>query len=90
MAPWRAIAATGWMVWTWGTGSQLAVLGERAGLDAGLVHTVVSDRVEAARVRREMMAVRGDGVGGVPVLDVAGSKVSPFMDPEDLARVLTL
>lgn len=68
----------------------LVVVGEQAGLEPGLVHGVVSDRVEAARVRREMMAVRGDGVGGVPVLDVAGTKVSPFMARDDLARILAL
>lgn len=68
----------------------LAALGRQADLDPAMVHAVVSDRVEAARIRREMMAVRGDGVGGVPVLDVAGTKVSPFMDRDDLAQVLAL
>lgn len=69
------------------------VLGRLAadvGMDAEVVGELVADRVRAAQVRREMMAVRGDGVGGVPVLDVAGTKVSPFMSPDDLAALVAL
>lgn len=69
------------------------VLGRLAadvGLDAEVVGALVADRVRAAQVRREMIAVRGDGVGGVPVLDVDGTKVSPFMPADDLATLVAL
>ena len=69
------------------------VLGELAGdvgMDAAMVRSLVADRGQAAQVRREMIVVRGDGVGGVPVLDVHGTKVSPFMSAEDLATLVAL
>lgn len=60
------------------------------GLDGDRVAARITDRAALAGVRREMMAVRGDGVGGVPVLDVDGTKVSPFMAPEDLRALAGL
>lgn len=68
----------------------LARLAASVGMDAEVVGELVTDRVRAAQVRREMMAVRGDGVGGVPVLDVAGTKVSPFMSADDLVTLVAL
>lgn len=68
----------------------LARLAAQIGMDADRVGELVSDRVGAAQVRRGMIAVRGDGVGGVPVLDVDGTKVSPFMSAEDLATLVAL
>jgi predicted DsbA family dithiol-disulfide isomerase len=68
----------------------LVDLATGVGMDAAAVGELVADRVHAAQVRRQMIAVRGDGVGGVPVLDVHGTKVSPFMASEDLATLVAL
>lgn len=73
-----------------GDGAVLADLGATIGLTDLDIPTLVGDRVRAAGLRRQMIAVRGDGVGGVPVLDVAGTKVSPFMPMEDLALLVAL
>lgn len=68
----------------------LVDLAERVGLAPGRVHRHLDDRVAAAAARRAMLAARQDGVGGVPVLDVDGTKVSPFMPREDLRALVAL
>lgn len=68
----------------------LADLGTSVGLDPGDVAGLVADGRATRTARREMVARRGEGVGGVPVLELDGTLVSPFMDPEDLRRLATL
>lgn len=68
----------------------LVELARRVDLAPERVRDHLDDRVAAAAARRTMLAVRGDGVGGVPVLDVDGTKVSPFMPREDLQALVAL
>lgn len=65
-------------------------LGTTIGLTELDILGLLGDRVRAAATRRQMMTVRGGGVGGVPVLDVGGTKVSPFMPLADLALLVSL
>lgn len=72
---------------------EVEVLRELAGeadVDPERLATLLDDREEAAAARRRMLAARGDGVGGVPVLEVNGSKVSPFIDVDELKMLAWL
>lgn len=68
----------------------LLAAADQAGLDQAAVTAVVGNRAHRALVRRQMTAVRGEGVGGVPVLEVDGTKVSPFMPFDDLLSLALL
>jgi 2-hydroxychromene-2-carboxylate isomerase len=72
---------------------EVAVLRELAAdadVDPEQLAAHVEDREAAAAARRRMLAARGDGVGGVPVLEVNGSKVSPFIDVDELKMLAGL
>lgn len=68
----------------------LVDLARSVGLDGAEVAARLGDRMEVATVRRQMLQARENGVGGVPVLDVDGTKVSPFMSPDDLHDLASL
>ncbi len=68
----------------------LVDLGAAIGLELAEVSGLVADGRATLAARREMLARRGEGVGGVPVLEVDGTLVSPFMAAEDLRRLATL
>lgn len=59
-------------------------LGEGVGLDRDEVASLVGDRRAAVVARQALIARRGDGVGGVPILEVHDTMVSPFMPLDDL------
>lgn len=60
------------------------------GLARMAVQELLDDPEGRHRLRRRMLAHRGDGIGGVPVLDAGGTFVSPFMDEADLRHLATL
>jgi predicted DsbA family dithiol-disulfide isomerase len=60
------------------------------GLAPTAVQELLDDPEGRHRLRRRMLAHRGDGIGGVPVLDAGGTFVSPFMDEADLRHLATL
>ncbi|GGI05033.1 DsbA family protein [Egicoccus halophilus] len=63
----------------------LSALGERAGLDPDACRTALEDRRARLRLRQRMVALRGRGIGGVPVLEVAGGTLlSPDVPDADL------
>lgn len=68
----------------------LVVLGVEVGLDGDAVSALVGDRRAAMAARRAAIARRGDGIGGVPVLEVDDTLVSPFMSPADLRQLAAL
>lgn len=68
----------------------LSDLGRRIGLDGDEVTSLVTDASATRAARLEMVARRGEGVGGVPVLQAGGTLVSPFMERSDLRRLAAL
>lgn len=62
----------------------LADLGEQIGLERDAVAELVGDRRTAVVARQAALARRGEGVGGVPILEVHDTLVSPFMSLDDL------
>ncbi len=62
----------------------LADVAEEVGLDRTDVTSLVGDRRAAVVARQALIARRGDGVGGVPILEVHDTLVSPFMSLDDL------
>lgn len=61
-----------------------------AGLDPTALQDLLNDPEGRHRLRRRMLVHRGDGIGGVPVLDASGTFVSPFMAEADLRHLATL
>lgn len=59
-------------------------LAEQVGLDADTIAAAVTDEAAVAAVRRRTHTARGEGIGGVPVLAVHGTLVSPDLDDADL------
>ena len=60
------------------------------GLDRDAVNDLLADRGEHHRVRQRMLVHRGDGVGGVPVLEANGTFLSPAIDEADLRALAEL
>ena len=61
-----------------------------AGLAPDEVHAALDDPLQVAGLRQRMATLRGQGVGGVPVLDAGGTFVSPFLPEDDLWQLAGL
>jgi len=61
-----------------------------AGLDADEVAALLDDAGPRHRLRQRMLVHRGEGVGGVPVLEVNGTFLSPFVPEADLRTLAAL
>lgn len=70
--------------------SVLSVLAVRVGLALDEVEALLHDPGEKHRLRQAMLVHRGDGVGGVPVLDANGTFLSPFVPEDDLRTLAEL
>ncbi len=68
----------------------LASVGQSCGLDGDQVVGWASDRAALANHRRMVAAVRGDGVGGVPVVRASGTLVPASLPDDDLRHLATL
>lgn len=68
----------------------LATLAATVGLDQGPVRARLDDRMQRLELRQQMLLRRGEGVGGVPVLDANGTFVSPALPDDDLRTLATL
>lgn len=68
----------------------LSVLAVRAGLDLDEVEPLLHDPEHRHRLRKRMLVHRGDGIGGVPVLDANGTFLSPFVSIDDLRTLAEL
>lgn len=60
------------------------------GLDAGEVAALLDDAGPRHRLRQRMLVHRGEGVGGVPVLEANGTFLSPFVPDADLRALAAL
>lgn len=67
-----------------GSPDVLVDLGDGIGLDGDEVGALVTDRRATIVARQAQLANRGEGVGGVPILGVHDTLVSPFLPLEDL------
>lgn len=67
--------------------SVLTILAVRIGMPLDDVEAVLHDPDQRHRLRQAMLVHRGEGVGGVPVLDANGTFVSPHVSDDDL-RIL--
>lgn len=70
--------------------SVLSVLAVRVGLALDEVEALLHDPDEKHRLRQAMLVHRGDGVGGVPVLEANGTFLSPFVPEDDLRTLAEL
>lgn len=66
----------------------LVDLAADAGLDASAVRDTLADRRAQLQLRQRMVALRSRGVGGVPVLEVAGGTMVSADLPEPDLRAL--
>jgi predicted DsbA family dithiol-disulfide isomerase len=74
-----------------GAEPELLELAEAAGLVRDEVAAVLADRGRRLRLRQRMLATRSRGIGGVPVLEVAGGTYVPADLPEtDLRQLAAL
>lgn len=62
----------------------LAELAGDVGLDPEVAAAAADDDRAVAAVRRRTQQLRGEGIGGVPVLTVHGTHVSPDLPDDDL------
>jgi 2-hydroxychromene-2-carboxylate isomerase len=70
--------------------SVLVEVAAGVGLDADEVGALLDDGSARHRLRQRMLVRRGEGVGGVPVLDANGTYLSPFVPEEDLRALAAL
>ncbi|MFA9429001.1 DsbA family protein [Egicoccus sp. AB-alg2] len=69
----------------------LLTLAGRAGLDLDAARAALDDRDARLQLRQRMLMLRGRGIGGVPVLEVAGGTlVSPELSDDDLRALARL
>jgi 2-hydroxychromene-2-carboxylate isomerase len=61
-----------------------------AGLDDDEVAALLDDAAPRHRLRQRMLVHRGEGVGGVPVMEANGTFLSPFVPEEDLRTLAAL
>jgi predicted DsbA family dithiol-disulfide isomerase len=62
----------------------LAEVASEVGLDPDAALAAATDERAVAAVRRRTQQLRGEGIGGVPVLTVHGTHVSPALPDDDL------
>lgn len=65
----------------------LVELAAAAGLPVGVVGDRLADRAAHVQLRRQMLATRQRGIGGVPVLEYHGAFVSADLDDDDLRQL---
>jgi 2-hydroxychromene-2-carboxylate isomerase len=65
-----------------GDDAVLVALGTDVGLDRGEVVAALDDRALRRQLRQRMVTARGRGIGGVPVLEVAGGTLLPADLPD--------
>ena len=70
--------------------SVLTILAVRIGMPIDDVEALLHDPQQRHRLRQRMLVHRGDGVGGVPVLDANGTFLSPFVPEDDLRTLAEL
>ncbi len=70
--------------------SVLTILAVRIGIPIDDVEALLHDPQQRHRLRQRMLVHRGDGVGGVPVLDANGTFLSPFVPEDDLRTLAEL
>jgi predicted DsbA family dithiol-disulfide isomerase len=70
-----------------GDDARLVDLAGDAGLDGRTVTSLLGDRAARIRLRRQMLATRQRGIGGVPVLEYQGAFVSADLSDEDLRQL---
>lgn len=70
--------------------SVLTVLAVRIGLAIDEVEGLLHDPQHRHRLRQRMLLHRGEGVGGVPVLEANGTFLSPFVPEDDLRTLAEL
>lgn len=68
----------------------LAALASSCGLDPDEVSRAAADRTAIASHRRQVASLRGDGIGGVPVVRASGTLVPATLPDEDLRHLATL
>lgn len=92
-AAWRAQCFAGY----WRDGVDLGdreilvELAVAAGLEAEAARGALEDRTGRLQLRQRMMALRSRGIGGVPVLEIAGgTMVSPELSDDDLRALAGL
>lgn len=91
-ASWRATAYRGFWEDTRDLGSPdvLVDLARTAGLDPDAVRATLEDRQTLAALRRRMHAHRGEGVGGVPIIQAGGTFVPAHLPDDDLRALAEL
>lgn len=68
----------------------LVGLADEIGLDRDDVADLLDDRDARHRLRQRMLVHRGDGIGGVPVLQAGGTFLSPAIPEQDLRTLAEL
>lgn len=68
----------------------LTRLAVEVGLDATEVAALLDDREQRHRLHQQMLVHRGDGIGGVPVLEAGGTFLSPAIPDADLRTLAEL
>jgi len=88
-AAWRLACLTAY--WTEGADvaarDVLVALAGRVGLDIAAVHAVLADVSARNELRASMLALRALGIGGAPVLEVAGTLLSADVDDATLLEL---
>lgn len=73
-----------------GDDAALLDLAGRVGLADEEARTLLADRQRATQLRRRMASRRGQGVGGVPVLELDGTLLSAHLGDEELRQLASL
>lgn len=68
----------------------IAELAASCGLDPDVAVAHATDRAALAAARRQWASLRGDGIGGVPVVRASGTLVPATLPDEDLRHLSTL
>lgn len=91
-AAWRWACLSGY--WTrgidLGDDVRLRELAASAGLPDGAVAEALADPARRAEVRARMLEARSRGIGGVPVLEHAGTLLSPDLPDDDLRSLAAM
>jgi 2-hydroxychromene-2-carboxylate isomerase len=68
----------------------LATLATAHGLPGDAVRAILDDHARLTALRRRMAAKRGEGIGGVPVLELDGALVPATLPDDDLRQLASL